>query len=149
MTQDAHDHAGGFVIHRRLPTKASRVFAAFTEPEKLAQWFVVPGYSTPAERMRVDARPGGRVEAVMVSESDGTEIPFSFSYGDLTPRRLVTLRFEQPREVVTVTLEEDMDGVELAYKFVGWPAPTNEAAARRGVEDMLDLIESGLRRGTI
>jgi hypothetical protein len=35
------------------------------EPGKLEQWFVVPGYRTPADRMRVDARPGGRLEAVM------------------------------------------------------------------------------------
>ena len=51
---------------------------------------------------------------------------------------------------MTRTLEDDaVDGVELAYEFVSWPAPEDEAASRRGVEDILDRIADGLRRGTI
>jgi uncharacterized protein YndB with AHSA1/START domain len=145
--------SGGFTVRRRLPATAERVYAAFVEPTKLEQWFVVPGFSTPADRMRVDARPGGRVEAVMVAEADGSEIPFGFEYGELVPARLVTLLFNQPRERVVVTLNSSADGsaqgVDLVYEFVSWPAPKDEAASRRGVEDMLDRIEDGARRGTI
>jgi uncharacterized protein YndB with AHSA1/START domain len=150
MSEHAQNQQGGFTVRRRLPTTAERVYTAFVEPVKLEQWFVVPGYRTPADRMRVDARPGGRVDAVMVADLDGSEIPFGFEYGDLAPARLVTLRFDQPRELVTVTLVDDgADGVDLAYEFVSWPAPKDETASRRGVEDMLDRIEDGVRRGTI
>ena len=150
MPEDEQNDHGGFTIRRRFPTTADRVYAAFVEPAKLEQWFVVPGYRTPTDRMRVDARPGGRVDAVMIADLDGTELPFSFKYGDLTPPRLVTLRFGQPRELVTVTLTEDGgDGVDLAYEFMSWPAPKDEASSRRGVDDMLDHIEDGIRRGTI
>lgn len=150
MSEEEQNESGGFTIRRRFPTTAERVYAAFVEPAKLEQWFVVPGYRTPADRMRVDARPGGRVDAVMIAELDGTEIPFSFEYGDLAPPRLVTLRFDDPRELVTVTLTEDgANGVDLTYEFVSWPAPKDEAGSRRGVEDMLDHIEDGVRRGSI
>jgi uncharacterized protein YndB with AHSA1/START domain len=150
MSEHAQEQQGGFTIRRRLPATAERIYAAFVEAAKLEQWFVVPGFRTPADRMRVDARPGGRVDAVMVADLDGTEIPFGFEYGDLAPPRLVTLRFDQPRELVTVTLVDDgADGVDLAYEFVSWPAPEDEAASRRGVEDMLDRIEDGVRGGTI
>jgi uncharacterized protein YndB with AHSA1/START domain len=150
MCEDEQNDPGGFTIGRRFPTTAERVFAAFVEPAKLEQWFVVPGYRTPADRMRVDARPSGRVDGVMIADLDGTEIPFGFEYGDLAPPHLITLRFEQPRELVTVTLtEHGADGVDLAYEFVSWPAPKDEAASRRGVNDMLDHIEDGIRRGTI
>lgn len=150
MSDHAQNEPGSFAVRRRLPTTAARVYTAFVEPEKLEQWFVVPGYRTPADRMRVDARPGGRVDAVMVADLDGSEIQFGFEYGDLAPARLVTLRFDQPRELVTVTLADDgADGVDLAYKFVSWPAPKDEAASRRGVEDMLVRIEDGVRHGTI
>ena len=149
-TSEHTPEPGGFTVRRRLPTTADRVYDAFVEPTKLEQWFVVPGYRTPANRMRVDARPGGRVEAVMIADADGSEIPFGFEYGDLTPARLVTLRFDQPRELVTVTLvDAGADGVDLSYEFVSWPGPTDEAASRRGVEDMLDRIEDGVRRHTI
>jgi hypothetical protein len=85
----------------------------------------------------------------MVADADGAEILFGFEYGDLAPARRVALRFDQPRELVTVTLADDGgDGTDLAYEFVSWPAPSDEAASRRGVENMLDLIEDGVRRGT-
>ena len=150
MSEDTQSQQGGFTVRRRFPTTAERIYAAFVEPAKLEHWFVVPGYRTPADRMRVDARPGGRVDAVMIADLDGSEIPFGFEYGDLAPPHLVTLHFDQPRELVTVTMTDGgTDGVELAYEFVSWPAPKDAAASRRGVEDMLDRIEDGVRRGTI
>ncbi|TDC53242.1 SRPBCC domain-containing protein [Jiangella ureilytica] len=142
--------SGGFTVHRRLHTSAKLVYAAFVEPRNLEQWFVVPGYHTPADRMRVDARPGGRLDAVMISDTDGTEIPFGFTYAELDPPHRVVLRFDEPRELVTVTLADAPDGdVDLTYEFVSWPGPADPDASRRGVDDMLDLIEAGIERGTI
>jgi uncharacterized protein YndB with AHSA1/START domain len=142
--------SGGFTVQRRLRASASRVHAAFVEPGKLEQWFVVPGYRTPADRMRVDARPGGRLEAVMISAADGTEIPFGFTYAEVDPPHRVVLRFDEPRELVTVTLADAPDGeVDLSYEFVSWPGPADPDASKRGVDDMLDHIEAGIERGTI
>lgn len=151
MPEDApQPGSGGFTVHRRLPTRAERVYAAFVEPSKLEQWFVAPGYHTPADRMRVTAEPGGRMEAVMVSDADASEIPFGFEYAEMEPPTRVVLRFDQPTELVTVVLTDiPTTDVDLAYEFTSWPAPSDEVAARRGVEDMLDLIEEGIRRGTI
>ncbi|MFI7226315.1 SRPBCC domain-containing protein [Nonomuraea angiospora] len=136
-------------MHRRLHASAERVFAAFVEPSKLEQWFVVPGYHTPADRMRVDARPSGRLDAVMISDANGSEIPFGFAYAEVDPPRRVALRFQEPQELVTVTLSDAPDGVDLTYEFVSWPGPTDQDASRRGVDDMLDLIAAGIQRGTI
>ena len=150
MSEHPQPSQGGFTVRRRFNATAERIYAAFVEPAKLEEWFVVPGYRTPADRMRVDAQPGGRVDAVMVADLDGSEIPFGFEYGPLEPGRLVTLHFDQPRERVTVTLADDgAGGVDLSYEFVSWPGPKDEGASRRGVEDMLDRIEDGLQRGTI
>lgn len=144
------DSSGGFTVHRRLHASAERVYAAFVEPSKIEQWFVVPGYRTPADRMRVDAQPGGRMDAVMVSVADGSEIPFGFEYAEVDPPRRVVLRFEEPRELVTVTLTDTPDeDVDLTYEFISWPGPVDPEASRRGVEEMLDLIEAGVQRGSI
>ncbi|TDD63791.1 SRPBCC domain-containing protein [Jiangella aurantiaca] len=142
--------SGGFTVQRRLPATAERVFAAFVEPSKLEQWFVVAGYHTPADRMRVDARPGGRLDAVMISDVDGSEIPFGFEYAEVDPPRRVVLRFEEPQELVTVALTDGPDGTaNLTYEFVSWPGPSDPDTSRRGVEEMLDLIETGIQRGVI
>src|SRR4051812_49664805 len=89
---------GGFTVRRRLPAPAPRVYAAFVEPDKLAQWFVVDGYHTPADRIRVDARTGGRLEAVMIADADGSEIPFGFEYAEVDPPHRLVLRVDQPAE---------------------------------------------------
>jgi uncharacterized protein YndB with AHSA1/START domain len=141
---------GGFTVRRRLPATATRVHRAFVEPAKLEQWFVVPGYRTPAERMRVNAEPGGRMDAVMVADADGSEIPFGFTYAEVDPPHRVVLRFEEPREQVTVTLTEvDPGSVDLVYELVSWPPPSDVAGSRAGVEDMLDRMEAGIRNGVI
>jgi uncharacterized protein YndB with AHSA1/START domain len=133
MSPHTQSPQGGFTIRRWFPASADRICAAFMEPGKLEQWFVVPGYRTPADRMTVDARPGGRVDAVMVADLDGSEIPFSFEYGDLAPPSLVTLRFDEPRELVTVTLEDDdRGGVELSYQLVSRPSPPRHHLAGPG-----------------
>lgn len=146
---DAQGPSGGFVVQRRFPAMADRVHAAFVEPAKLEQWFVVPGYTTPAARMRVDPRPGGSMEAVMISDEDGSEIPFGFEYAEVDAPHRVVLRFSNPRELVTVTIADADGHADLSYEYRRWPAPADEAAARRGVEDMLDLIEAGISRHTI
>jgi uncharacterized protein YndB with AHSA1/START domain len=143
--------SGGFTTGRRLPAPAARVYAAFVEPAKLEQWFVVEGFHTPADRMRVEARPGGRMEAVLVGDADGTEIPFGFEYTDLDPPRRLVMTFEQPAEVVTITIADAEDGVEVTYDFVRTPAPTAEeaATAQAGADDMLARIADGVARGVI
>jgi uncharacterized protein YndB with AHSA1/START domain len=138
-----------FSIRRRFAADAERLFRAFVDPVRLEHWFVVEGYRTPADRIEVAARPGGRVEAVMVSDADGSEIPFGFRYADLDrPRRLV-LAFDEEQEVVTVTLAEGDDGTtDLTYSLTA-PATEDADQARRGAEDMLDRIAAAVDRGAI
>jgi uncharacterized protein YndB with AHSA1/START domain len=140
--------SGGFTVERILAAPPERVFAAFVEPAKLEHWFVVEGFRTPAERMRADARPGGRLDAVMVGD-DGTEIPFGFEYVELERPSRVVLAFAEPRETVTVTLQAKGEGTHLTYIFISWPAPDDVAASRQGVVTMLDTIEDGIARGII
>lgn len=140
---------GSLTVRRRLPAAAERVYAAFVEPEKLARWFVVNGYSTPADRIRVDATAGGRLDAVMVSDAEGTEIPFGFEYAEIDPPRLIVLLFDQPAERVTITLDDADSGVDLVYELTSRTGPADVSASRRGIEDMLDRIEDGIRRSTI
>jgi uncharacterized protein YndB with AHSA1/START domain len=141
---------GGFSVQRRLLASPARVFSAFVEPDRLEHWFVVDGFRTPADRMNVDARPGGRFEGVMVPEADGPELPFGFEYAELDPTSRVVLRFTDPDELVTVTLDLADDGsTDLDYEFVSTPPPSDLDASRRGVEDMLDRIEAGIERGVI
>jgi uncharacterized protein YndB with AHSA1/START domain len=139
-----------FTVRRHLDAPPDRVFAAFIDPPRLEHWFVVEGFRTPAERIRSIPRPGGGVEAVMVSDADGSEIPFGFRYRELDPPHRVVLEFDDPREVVTVTLEAaDGASTDLMYSLAAREAPSDPDAAQRGAEDMLDRIAAGIAQGVI
>jgi uncharacterized protein YndB with AHSA1/START domain len=79
------DEVPVFTVRRHLDAPPDRVFAAFIDPPRLEHWFVVEGFRTPAEHIRSIPKPGGGVEAVMVSDADGSEIPFGFRYRELDP----------------------------------------------------------------
>lgn len=139
-----------FTIRRHLDAPPDRVFAAFIDPPRLEQWFVVEGFRTPADRIRSVPKPGGGVEAVMVSDADGSEIPFGFRYRELDPPHRVVLEFDDPREVVTVTLEAaDGASTDLSYSLAARERPSDPDTARRGAEDMLDRIAAGIDHGLI
>src|SRR5262245_26698589 len=88
------------------PTEAVR---AFTEPEPFAAWFRADGFTTPADRVTIDARQDGLISAVFVATDGGTEVPFSLRFGPLDlPRSLVL--YLEPGEEITVQLSEHGSG---------------------------------------
>jgi uncharacterized protein YndB with AHSA1/START domain len=100
-------------ITRVFDAPRELVWRAWTEPEHFAEWFGTPPFTTPVSTISMDVRPGGAWRATMVSEADGTELPFHGVYREVVePERLV-LTFEDPNdpsnpnvEVLTVTFTD-------------------------------------------
>ncbi len=75
------------VITRTCDAPRSLVFAAWTEPARLARWFGPAGFSVPVCEM--DLRPGGALRIVMRSP-DGVDYPIKGAIVDVKPpERLV------------------------------------------------------------
>lgn len=137
--------AGGFTLTRVLAGTREQVFAHFADPELFARWFVVDGFATPAAQVALDARAGGSISAVMVSDRDGTGIPFTATYGAFEPPATVQLAFTGPTELVTITLLDLRGaGTQLTYRNEGAPLE-DRAQALAGVEVMLDALTASLR----
>ncbi|MBV1690201.1 SRPBCC family protein [Novosphingobium sp. G106] len=101
------------VLCRVLDAPRERVFAAWTDPEQLGQWFGPAGFKT--ETLECDIRPGGRWRFIYTAP-DGT----------IYDNRMVFLRIEAPRLIetehgsdkdddpgrfhVTITFDEQSDG---------------------------------------
>ena len=104
-----------FVV-RTLDARRERVWAAWTEPERFARWFGTPPFSTPASRVAMDARPGGRWSAVQVSSEDGTELPFMGSYIEVVPPERLVMTFDDaenpddPNGELTALMLRDVGG---------------------------------------
>ncbi|MGZ0146223.1 SRPBCC family protein [Kribbella sp. WER1] len=126
-----------FTLQQLVDAPPTEVVRAFTEPEPFAAWFVAEGFRTPADRVRIDVRSGGRISAVFVGDA---EVPFSLQFGDLDLPHHLVLRFDEPAEEITVDLTE-LPGhrTRLDYHSVGL-TPEQEAPIKPGVATMLDHL---------
>ena len=75
------------VLERVVDVPAERVWAAWTEPERLKRWFAPLPFTT--TQCEIDLRPGGRFRTVMRSP-DGDEFDNTGCYLEVVPgERLV------------------------------------------------------------
>ena len=129
------------------------VFAAWTEPARLAEWFGPAGFTTPADRIALDLRPGGAWRAVLVGP-DGTEAVLDGSYREIAgPDRLVFTTGDpdnaagESGSVATVTLRDAGGRTEMVFHQAG--VNTTEAhlnAARAGWVQFFERLADHLSR---
>jgi len=131
-----------FVITREFDAPRDLVFAAWTEPERLAQWWGPKGFTVKVAN--VDLRPGGMFHYGMVAP-DGSEMWGKFIYREITPpeRMVFIVSFSDenggttrhpmaptwPREMLnTVTLTEHGDKTTLTLRSSAYAATEEERA---------------------
>lgn len=74
------------VLERTVPVPPERVWAAWTEPALLQQWFTPAPWKT--VEVDVDVRPGGRCSTTMESP-EGDRFPNTGCYLQVEPNRLL------------------------------------------------------------
>jgi uncharacterized protein YndB with AHSA1/START domain len=103
------EHADDFVISREFDAPRDLVFKAWTEPERLAQWWGPKGFTM--ESCKVDLRPGGMFLYGMRGP-DGLEIWGRFIYREIVP----------PKRMVFIVSFSDEDGGVTRHPLApSWP----------------------------
>jgi uncharacterized protein YndB with AHSA1/START domain len=74
------------VLERTVPVALERVWAAWTEPELIVQWFTPAPWKTVS--CEIDLRPGGRFDTTMESP-DGERYPNRGCFVEIVPQRLL------------------------------------------------------------
>ncbi|TMI94088.1 MAG: SRPBCC domain-containing protein [Bacillati bacterium ANGP1] len=75
------------VLTRTFSAPRTLVFAAWTDPKRVAQWWGPHGFTAPV--CEVDARPGGAIR-IHMRGPDGTVYPMTGTYREVAaPERLV------------------------------------------------------------
>ncbi len=125
------------------------VFRCMIEPEHLAHFWGPAGTSAPVERIRVDPRPGGVFETVMVNDADGSEYPTRATYVEVVePERLV---WAEAHSGMTVTATfADLGGgrTEVHVHQTNVPAPFLRPEAQAGFTTSLDRFAAHLAQLT-
>ena len=101
---------------RTFDAPAPLLFAAWSTPEHLMQWFGPEGW--PLTLCEVDFRVGGRYRFAMTGPSGEQETPFGGEYLEIVPDKKIVYddAWESPGSesmVVTVSFDEQGDGKTL------------------------------------
>lgn len=102
-------------VERVFDAPRDRVFAVYTDPELIPEWWGPRGRTTVVDQM--DVRPGGSWRFV-IDKSDGTETAFRGTYREITPPERIVKTFEwegMPGHVAveTATFEDLGDRTKL------------------------------------
>ena len=143
------------VVTRVFEAPRERVWRAMTEPEGFAAWFGTPPYTTPAERVEIELRPGGRFAATMVHESDGSELPFRGRYAEVVPGERIVQTLEDVADPGNRNVESleytlrDLGGgrTELTYRQTGHLPDEQYPLIEQGVSAFYDRLAEHLAAG--
>ena len=136
-----------FVITRVFDAPARLLFAAYSTPEHVMQWFGPAGY--PLTLCEMDFKKGGKYRFAMTGPDGKQMIPFGGEYLEVLPNERIAYSnaFEQPGAetmVVTVTFVEKGGKTTLTiHTLFGSIAMKNEHLARGyevGVGSGLDQL---------
>lgn len=115
------------------------VFAAWTDTDRLVQWWRIPGYTTPRDRAAIELREGGVWSVTTVSDADGSSIPFrgTIRVAD-SPSRLVlsldnepSADAEQHSEMV-IDLVAVAEGTRMEFHHHGFGGADDKAELQGG-----------------
>jgi uncharacterized protein YndB with AHSA1/START domain len=143
---DPTAQAGELTFTRIFDAPRELVFRCMIEPEHLTHFWGPAGVSAPLEHIRVDARPGGVFETVMVNDADGSQYPTRAVYVEVTePERLVWN--EADSQMTTTVTFTDVGGsrTEVRIHQVNVPEPFQRAEAQAGFLTSLDRCAAYLR----
>ena len=101
-------------LKRRLNAPPAKVYAAWTDPEKIARWFGPSQVVAGSVRADIDARIGGRYR-ISFQVQDGTHHEVAGVYREMVPNQRLTFSWAwhstpERESQVTVLLKPDGDG---------------------------------------
>jgi uncharacterized protein YndB with AHSA1/START domain len=141
-----NDVQSELVYTRIFDAPRELVFRCMLEPEHLTHFWGPVGTSTPLESIRVDARPGGVFDTVMVNDTDGSQYPTHAVFVEIVePERLV---WSDPDNGVTTTSTfRDLGDfrTEVRIHQANVPEAFRSPQAQAGFTSSLDRLAAHLQ----
>ncbi len=125
---------------RRIPAPPAAVFAAWTEPGQVRQWWGPYGMTTPV--CELDLRPGGTFRTLM-RDAAGAEYPSEVVFDAITPPARLVVRVPAGKggplagAVATIAFEEE-EGACTTRLGVRW---THGSAASREAHERMGFVK--------
>lgn len=130
-------------IVRRIKASPETVFAAFTQPAQIAQWWGPD--AGPVLLAETDLRVGGQFR-VRFRMLDGTEHESSGVYREMDPPKRLAMTWlwqgeDTAESLVTVDFRPLEDGTELTFTHSRLPTRASRDIHLEGWNDAIDKLE--------
>ena len=120
MSQFIPDPALDLVLERTIPVSPERVWAAWTQPELLKQWFTPAPWKT--VEVDLDLRPGGRYVTTMESP-EGDRYPNAGCYLHMEQNRLLVFTSVMTEDFRPVSPQNGAGDLAFTARVEIEPAP--------------------------
>jgi uncharacterized protein YndB with AHSA1/START domain len=133
-------------VKRRLNAPPAKVYAAWTDPKKIARWFGPASVKAGTERAEIDARVGGHYRVSF--EVEGGEYHEVVGvYREVVPNERLVFSWAwhstpERESLVTVTLKPDGDGTLLTLHHEQFFDQAARDGHERGWSGALDKLEN-------
>ena len=142
------DTRPSLTLTRRLRARPEKVYAAWTEPEKLAQWFGPSQVKAGSVKAEIDLRAGGRYR-ISFDSANGEYNQVDGIYREVVPNERVVFSWAwhstpERESLVTVSLKPDGGGTLLTLHHEQF---FNEAARdghQHGWNELLGKLDNYL-----
>jgi uncharacterized protein YndB with AHSA1/START domain len=135
-------------LKRRLNARPEKVYAAWTDPEKLAQWWGPTGTLADSVRAEMDVRVGGRFR-VSFKTGDGEYHEVGGAYREVVPNQRLVFSWAwhstpERESLVTISLRGESDGTLLTLHHEQFFDQAARDGHERGWTGTLERLEKYL-----
>lgn len=133
-------------LSRNIKAPPDRVYAAWTDPAQLKQWFAPEDVTT--VDFVADVRVGGKYRWDLI-HSDGEKMSASGEYRELQPGKKIVFTWQweddeawtNQTSIVTITLTESSGGTDLQFRHEQLPSVESRDRHIGGWSSILDKLE--------
>jgi len=131
-------------VKRCLNAPPAKVYAAWTDPEKIARWFAPANAKTGSVQADIDARIGGRFRISFSTDDEYYEV--GGVYREVAPNQRLVFSWAwhstpERESQVTISLKPDGDGTLLTLHHEQFFDSAARDSHERGWTGMLDKLE--------
>ena len=126
------------------------VWAAWTDPDQIAEWWGPAGMHTPRASVELDLRPGGVFRITMVQTETGAEFPSDMRFTEVREPELLAFAWEGQRGIgggsSAITFKDLGGKTEVVNHYAGYITDQIQSFMLQGTNEQFDKLAAYLTR---